>query len=550
MDSLDESRRWLTSGGARLAADQSAGGGSSGGPTTAPGARTVVRLPATRSQWMAMSQQLAVDLNDARMWAETIQSIAISALMVLAFVAAAVLMWQVWRSRRQDVLRLTQARDTSGHDDLAVAAGSFSARFAEELVAQLEAVGRQVELRAAKSGIRHDDRAPLPADVAADADIEELIAAVATLAPKEAQASVQLLQSVLLRPRGIEVQMSFVRRSNGPGGLGVSWSQRDLRGKRPPRMITVWESEGTDGEDVIARVDAIIPVACRIAAIEVTRWRLQPVGRHSDDGGPADGLVENFVAMMYQASMRTYPSFEHQLLSRAKADFDRGVGLRPQDSRIRENRGDAFLRSAEISTEGDRLTALRAAAVDYSEALALVASSRDPAMASGRAAVDRRTENLGLAAGVERHDDEVRLRASRFLACQLLDDQIATSTTTEDLRVLRDVDPTASHYQPRTLYQLACVFERIGEGGSKHAQFVLACCLGRDLPHLGFLRSAQADPDLSQTSAGIEPFVSALRLQELEAPDISRLDHARFHSEISRIIADAHWGQHEPPVVR
>jgi hypothetical protein len=216
--------------------------------------------------------------SDADKLAGLLTSLLVTALVLLGVLALFVLAYQVVRLRFRRQLVLQDIVNASGVTELDSRIPGLSQLLREQVVEQMSHLADKVRESIAAADLASYssllDPTPLPRNVP-DQRLNELIASMTTFASDKAGPALQLLNTVLLRPRGTKVSTTLQRQGDKPGRLGMTFEIADLTGTDVPTPMTVREvmpgkakpkpeTESAPGSWLSRRDGSAVPSACSV----------------------------------------------------------------------------------------------------------------------------------------------------------------------------------------------------------------------------------------------------------------------------------------------
>jgi tetratricopeptide (TPR) repeat protein len=222
--------------------------------------------------------------------ADLLVSLMVTALVVLGVLATFALAYQVVRLRFRRQLVVEDIINASGLEDLDGKLAGLSQLVREQFVAQMSRLTNKVQESLAAADLKSYsaviDSTPLPRNVP-DQRLTELMGSLTTFAGDKAGPALQLLNAVLLRPKGTKVRTTLQRQGDVPGRLGVTFEIADLRENDVPIPITVREAESARPAPVEPQTNALSKLSVNSvpeppATVPELDGQLSTVGRLGD----------------------------------------------------------------------------------------------------------------------------------------------------------------------------------------------------------------------------------------------------------------------------
>jgi tetratricopeptide (TPR) repeat protein len=297
--------------------------------------------------------------SDADKLAGLLTSLLVTALVLLGVLALFVLAYQVVRLRFRRQLVLQDIVNASGVTELDSRIPGLSQLLREQVVEQMSHLADKVRESIAAADLASYssllDPTPLPRNVP-DQRLNELIASMTTFASDKAGPALQLLNTVLLRPRGTKVSTTLQRQGDKPGRLGMTFEIADLTGTDVPTPMTVREvmpGKAKPKPETESAPEELAEPAGRLGrAISVFGRLLHPAARQPQSPGEADKATAAHLLLgaRYEAV---------GALDEAMAEYVEALKAGGQNQRADELLGQVLTR--ERSVEARYLTLLKPA---------------------------------------------------------------------------------------------------------------------------------------------------------------------------------------------
>lgn len=250
---------------------------------------------------------------------EAVRSVVVNLMIIAALVALPLLLLGAWISGRRRQLVISELVNSAGDPEIDKATRGLTQLARQRIDAELRIVARRRETLHRALGARSSAvESPGRLQHRLDDSLGQLLAAARDVAPEQAKAAMQLLNTIVVRPRGLAVSGILQRR--GPSArprLGVSMDVLSLDGHRSLASQTFWSPAGDPTADAPVtfheHVIALLGPASRWVAIQLVIAAVFPRGTR----GRERGLDRLLSGVLHTQSVTAFP--DHSAVFRRRA---------------------------------------------------------------------------------------------------------------------------------------------------------------------------------------------------------------------------------------